>query len=209
MNLRLSATWVERFRLYRSADFITPEDMDSTIRGEFQPTRQVALGSALDAVLERPHDRQARGVAMGMGFTEADIAACLGAVDLSGMPQVKLTRDYHVGPDRVTVVAKFDRINGTRVDEYKTRWSTFDIDGYLQSAQTSLYLDISGADEMRYHVFCFTETERGGIELRDTHTFSAYPYPSLHADCLELVAGLTEYVHTRGLEPYCQERKAA
>jgi hypothetical protein len=36
MNLRLSATWVERHRLYRSADFITEADLDATIRGEFR-----------------------------------------------------------------------------------------------------------------------------------------------------------------------------
>jgi hypothetical protein len=170
------------------------------------PNRLVALGSALDAVLERPSDRVAYGKALGMGYSEDDLRACLGAVDLSGIPQVKLTQEYVIGSDVVTVVATFDRIKGRRVEEYKTRWSTFDIDAYLRSAQTSLYLDISGADALDYTVFVFADTERGGIELRDTHRFSAYPYPALHEDCCDLIAGLVEYVHVRGLESFCVAR---
>lgn len=208
MNLRLSATWVERYRLYRSADFITEADLDATIRGEFTPNRVVTLGAALDAVLERPHDRLARGKALGLGYTEEILTECVGAVSFAGMPQVKLTQEYPIGSDVVTVVAKFDRIRGMRVDEYKTRWSTFDIDAYRQSAQTKLYLDISGAHAIDYTVFCLGDLERG-IVLHSIEKFTEYPYPTLHTDCMELVAGLVEYVHARGLESFCQERKAA
>lgn len=209
MNLRISTTLVESFRRYLANDDVSAARMDADIMGAFVPTRQVELGSAFDRLLERPalyYRPGAPAMVQGITFPEAVVVEALAAVDPRGLAQVKATREYAIGDDVVTLVAKFDRVFGARVREYKTRWSTFDIDAYRAGCQWRFYLDVSGADAVDFTVFVMAEYESGEIGLKDVHSWAEYPYPRLHEDCVGLLRGLVDYVHARGLERYCGDR---
>lgn len=212
-QLRISVTWVEQFRRYLSADEYAPTEaqLDATIMGKFVPTRPVVLGGAFDRFLERPALYYVPGsdvMVAGITFPEALVVEALAAVDLTGIPQVKATREYVIGDDLVTVAAKADLLHGLRVREFKTRWSTFDMDTYRNGCQWRFYLDVFGAGACDFAVFVMSEYESGDIVLRDIVQWSEYPYPGLHTDCEELLRGIVGYVHLRGLERYCVARDA-
>jgi hypothetical protein len=90
----------------------------------------------------------------GLSFDDATMREPLALVDRRGVFQVKSTKAY----GDCTVVAKADTIVGAHIGEWKTTTSTFDVEKYLQSCQWRFELDIFGAPQLTYHVFCSTTT---------------------------------------------------
>jgi hypothetical protein len=87
--------------------------------------------------------------------------------------------------------------------ENKTTLSTFDFDKYAASFQWRYMLDIFGAPQVRYNVFCLFESAQNGVlELRSIDHFYLYRYPLMRSDCADLVRRFADYVTMRGLQSH-------
>lgn len=219
--MRISATTLESYRLWSQPEqeWMPEEELLATIRGEFKATPQMLLGQAFGRAIEKADkyrrqdsqgDRYCVPVKTDEGWKEyvfpgAIVNPCLEKFDRRGVFEVKHTRDY----GGVTVVAKADQLLGTVIVENKTKLSTFDFDRYEASFQWRFMLDIFGASQVTYNVFCLYEDARGELELKDIQTFNLFPYPDLHMDCCELLTRFLGYVAARNLEQYFEEKQYA
>lgn len=210
--LRISTTTVESYRRYMALDYVQESELIASIKGLFIPTKPMKMGSAFHSILEKPGDCVcADGYQSdGFKFSAEVINPCLEIFNPAGVFEVKQTRVYTLpSGEQVTVVSKADQLLAKRVIENKTRWSGFDFDSYFDSCQWKFYLDVFEADMLTYNVFCLSENTAGQIKLGSIETFNLFPYPRLHEDCAEQLSKFVDYVHSRGLEPHLQERRAA
>jgi hypothetical protein len=193
--VRISTTTLESFRLWRRGR-VDEADLVATITGEFVPTARVLLGQAYGRILEDPDGhRTTDGYACGQYRFEADaVDPALETIDRRGCFEVKTTRVYGLH----TVVAKADYLLGARLEEFKTRLGSYDWQKYAESYQWRFELDLFGALSCTYRVFRLTKRRA----LRSIEALTLYPYPTLHADCSQLVDAFIGYVRRRGLESY-------
>lgn len=219
MNLRISATTLESYRLWSEQDFMPESELLDTIKGVFKQTPKMLFGQAFGRAIEkadkyRRQDSQgdyyavpvkAEGEWREYIFPGSVVNPCLEIFDRRGVFEVKHTREY----GGVTVVAKADQIIGNWINENKTKLSTFDFQRYQDSYQWRFMLDIFGAAGVRYNVFCLNSDgtdEDCDIELKSIESFNLYPYPDLHQDCCALLTRFLGYVAERNLEPYLVEK---
>lgn len=213
---RVSVTHIEQYRLWRTGSWMSEADLIASIKGEFKPNRKILCGQAFHAILEAP-DKAPQGCGStghwyehnGIRFPGSIIDEALTHYERGGVPEVKATRMYEVGSQLVEVVAKVDNLRGLTIDETKTRWAAFDAEKYDASCQWRFYIDVFGANRVRYVVFQLDEDSEGGFELRGVHKLSMFPYPSLHSDCLRLLTEFMEYARMRELLPYLVARTVA
>jgi hypothetical protein len=211
--LRISTTQLETFRLWSDPeqDWMSEEDLIASIRGTSKLGYPAQLGTAFDAVIGSPAQyRVQRGYrytdrSTGLVFDFGDdvMDPCLAVFDPRGVWQVKAEKRY----GECVIVAKADHIVGGTVEENKAILSTFDYDKYAASCQWRFYLDIFGAIEARYHVFCLSEAANRVISLKSIETFSLYPYVELPTDCRELLDRFLHFVRLRGLEGVLEARQ--
>jgi hypothetical protein len=58
-------------------------------------------------------------------------------------------------------------------------------------------------------VFCLHEATNGVIELKSVERLPLYPYPQLHADCVDLVTEFSLFVKSKGLDGVLRARQEA
>lgn len=207
--MRISTTTLESFRLFRESDqeWMSEADLLATIRGEFTPTPAMLLGRAFDQVLERPDRYRVDGGYQCDTYFFADEAMrpALAVFDRRGVFQAKATKRY----GDCEVVAKADQLLGGQLIENKTTTSSFSFEKYADSYQWRFMVDLFEPALVTYHVFCLSEDRDGTIGLRGIETFNLYPYPGVHADCVELVQHFREYVIAKGLDGLLRERQHA
>jgi len=211
--MRISATQLESFRLFMQPEqeWMSEADLHATLRGEFQPTPRMALGTAFGAVLETP-DRFAvsdglggiAGYRHGEYFLSADMMApALAIFDRRGVFEAKATKAY--GPH--TVVAKADQLIGAQLVETKTTLSSFDFEKYANSYQWRFMADIFEPVMVTYRVFLLAENDAGMPSLRGIEQFNLFPYAALHQDCCKLLGEFVEYVTASGLADVLNARQ--
>lgn len=203
--MRISVTTVEQYRLYESKDFVTEEELQASIKGEFKGNALTRNGSAFHSILEAPEKfKVERGYsADGIFFPEDVVAPCLAVSAPGGVHEAKLTKVYELPGGPVTVVAKADKLFGSNVRERKTKWSTFNFDNYAEAYQWRFYMDIFQPASVTYDVFCLDD-QRDGFVLKSIESFTLYPYPAVHQDCVELLTRFVDYVNMRGLGSYLE-----
>lgn len=200
--MRISATTLESFRLWRDRDVVSEEQLVAQIQGTFQPTPRVLLGIAYGRILERPDDhRLSDGGYARDGFRfEADaVEPALAVINRRGVFEVKATKRY--GPH--TVVSKADHLLGSELKEFKTRVGRVCTQKYADSYQWRFMADMFKPTSVTYHVFRLSEAP---YALDAIETLSLAPYPSLSDDCGGLLEEFVAYVHRRGLEAFLPDR---
>lgn len=207
--MRISTTTLESFRLFMHPDqeWMSEDELIASIKGVWQPTPKVLLGSAFGKVIADPWPYAVSGGYRcdGLYFPSDVVEPCLQVTDPRGIYEAKATKQY----GDCTVVAKADHILGVQLSEYKTTLSTFDVEKYLASYQWRFMAEIFEPKVITYHVFCLSEDPSGRIGLRGIETFNVFPYPNLHEDCAALVRQFREYVTARGLDELLRARQAA
>lgn len=203
--MRISVTTVEQFRLYETTDFVTEEKLQDSIKGVFVPTQFMRNGSAFHSILEAPEQfKVPRGyTADGIFFPEDVVAPCLAVSPPGGVHEAKLTKVYELRSGPVTVVAKADKLQGSEIIERKTKWSPFNFDNYADAYQWRFYMDIFQPSSVTYDVFCLDD-QRNGFVLKSIESFTLYPYPAVHQDCVALLTRFVDYVNLRGLGSYLE-----
>lgn len=208
MPLRISTTTLESYRLYRDYDFKSEKSLLDSIKGAFVQTPEMRAGSAFHQILETPDEcRHEDGYAWDGHVFPADVVEPCLAVCGPGLCEVKVTKDYVVNGEPVTVVAKVDQLNLLDIVERKTKWGQFYIDSYLESYQWRYYVDILGARRVRYDVFRLSAGAKG-YRLDGIESFDCWPYPNMGRDCQSLLESFVGYVNLRRLHAYLQPKAA-
>lgn len=210
--MRISATQLESFRLFMDPanDWFNEQELIDSINGVFVPNHRISLGSAFGRVMEDP-DRylvpggfRVRVNGEQFEFGRDVMEPCLELVDRRGVFEAKAVKAY--GPH--DVVSKADHLLGADLSEFKTTLSSFDAEKYMDSCQWRFMADAFQPRRITYYVFCLYESESNGvIELRSIERLPLYPYPQLHADCVDLVREFEGYVRARGLEHVLNARQ--
>lgn len=201
---RLSATLLESFRLYREADFISTEEIETRLRGDaMEPTEDMRLGTAFHAIAEgiaEPcGDHGDRPAYCFDGFVFDAVSADEALAGYSGgMSEVKATREIVTPHGPAVLVAKADYLRGNAARELKTRRKAFDVENYADSLQWRVYVAVFGLSRLTYDLVQLDE--RGGVfYVADHDTLDLYPYPALLDDVEREARGLVAFAHERGL----------
>jgi hypothetical protein len=199
--MRISATTLEAFRLWRDSSWMDESRLQAQIRGEFEPTHKVLLGKAYGRVLEKPDTyRVAGGYACdGFRFEEDVVAPALREIDRRGIFECKATKRYGAH----TVVAKADHLLGLVITEFKTRLGEYHAERYAGSYQWRFMVDLFDAHQVVYQVFRLAERP---LRLTAIEALPLYPYPNLRDDCAALVDEFVGYVRRCRLEAYLPDR---
>lgn len=203
--MRISATLIDRYRLFMADEYVTEADLIASIKGVFIPSRQMACGSSFDSIIQDPQK-----YATEDGYTCDGISWPGGEMDekclslFSGITtwQAKEIRSYNLDGTPVNVVSKVDGLEADGVVEVKTTWSGFDYDRYADAHQWRHYALNFDAAWVRYHVFDWREPANGPFKLNDVHTFTLYPYTGMEAECLEMLGGLVSFIKSKKLEAF-------
>jgi hypothetical protein len=208
--MRVSSTTVDNFALWLRADWMKEQSVIDNVKGIYKPGWQAEHGTAFHKIIETPEPfRCPEGYrADGILFPEEAIAECLPCFDRRGVFELKATKDYVIDGQTLQVVTKVDQAIGGHLEENKTKWGQFDIDGYLEAYQWRFYLDSFQALSIRYNVFCFDKRTDDTIRLKSIERFRQYPYPALHEDCVGILERFMEWIRARDLERYLWENRA-
>lgn len=201
---RLSATLLESFRLYREADFISAEDMDSRVRGDaIEPTEDMRLGAAFHAIAEGiaeprgDHGDRPAYCAGGFVFDAVSADEALAGY-VGGISEVKATRIVPTPHGPAVLVAKADYLQGNAARELKTRRKPFDVESYVDSLQWRVYVAVFGLARFTYDLVRLDEA--GGVFFAAEHdTLDLYPYPALLDDVERETRALVAFAHERGI----------
>ncbi len=207
--LKISVTTIESFRNYLKGS-LEEEALLKRIRGKYEPSRYMELGTAFHDILEKINERYSEEkkcfiAKNGIEFNYDIIAQCYQAINQEASFEVKTTKVYDIGNEQVEVVAKVDQLFGNYVYENKTCWGGFSFERYFQSCQWKYYMDIFEAEKVSYNVFCFYDA-KNGIQLRGIEQFSFDRYPDLDSDLNELLTSFLEFIQSRKLEEYFQNK---
>lgn len=215
--MRISTTTLESFRLFMDPDqeWMSEDDLHSTIRGECVPNHKVLLGLAFGTILETPEPYKVpggyrispRGSEETFELSDDVMGPALSLINRTETIFEPKAIGQYGGHD---VVAKADQMIGGRIIETKSTLSTFDFDKYAASCQWRFMLDIFQAASVTYQVSCLFESEATKvIEPRSLEVFTFYPYEGLRRDCEDLVLLFEDYVTIKGLRDYLDARQAA
>ncbi|WP_152640345.1 hypothetical protein [Xanthomonas sp. MUS 060] len=178
--MRVSATEIDAFRYYRDNEEAELDPLLAQLRRQMEPTEPMLAGRAFHKALELAEPGEV-GVFEQDGYrfeiaTDADI-------DIPDVRELKATRDYVIDGFSVTLVGMVDAIHGRRVDDHKTT-ARFDPERFLDSYQWRIYLEVFGADEFRWNVFEWSNSERDPktYVIRAVHPLTMYRYPGLAGD---------------------------
>ncbi|UYB51200.1 hypothetical protein OCJ37_14520 [Xanthomonas sp. AM6] len=197
--MRVSATDIDAFRYYRDNEDAELEPLLAQLRRQMAPTEPMLAGRAFHKALELAPPGEV-GVFEQDGY-RFEIAADV-EIDIPDVRELKSTRDYVIGGVPVTLVGMVDAIHGRRVDDHKTT-TRFDPERFLDSYQWRIYLEVFGADEFRWNVFEWSNSEREPqtYVVRAVNPLTMYRYPGLAADVerelAEFVAFARQYLPER------------
>lgn len=184
---------VEAFRQFEADDEAEADELIRRILGQEPPSEKMEAGTAFHAALEHAQHGDVETLkANGYTFTfEGDFTIALPMIR-----EVRASKSYMVDGRPFVVSGQVDAIEGKRVEDHKTT-GRFDADRYIAGCQWRLYLDIFGADLFRWNVF-----EMGAVSPREfvitgAHRLEQWRYPSLSADCHDLVARYARFYRER------------
>lgn len=207
--MRLSATKLESFRLYKTADWMTFEKFVDQIMGvprTIEELYNMERGKALHLIFEESKLWRGNDNVSHLGDTVFHFSGLDKAwpfIPQNGQPEVKVEMEFN----GVQLVAIIDHVHGLKGYEYKTSSKPFDVSKYQDSAQWKVLLHVLGLHEIEYQVYTLKDTKEG-TWIDDVNTFSVFRYPGLERDLTELVGEFCEFIKTHKLEK-CFARKVA
>lgn len=174
---------IEAFRRWREDDTSDVEDLIRFITVD-APSEAMKAGTAFHKAMELASDGEyATLTANGYTFHMAG-----GTVSL---PIIRELRAFGRYGD-LTVTGQVDGLHGGVVVDHKTT-SRFDAERYLGGVQWRYYLDIFGANVFTWNVFEIKEVAPLEYRVAEPQTLTAYRYPEMHADCVNLARDYLDF----------------
>ena len=201
--MRYRVSNVEAFRKWEADQDADTDRMVADIRGVSEPSVLMLAGTAFHKCLE---DVAAAAVdfdslsALGHCFTFADDFT----VEVTPIRELRASKTWIVDDERITISGQVDAIDGLRIEDHKTT-GRFDPERYLEGCQWKLYLSIFGAAHFRWNVFEMQEVDSTQLsdgfspplaqyEIFAQHRLEQFRYPTMEADCAELVGRFARFV---------------
>lgn len=207
---RVSATLLDSFRLYKTAEFISTEELDARIRRDpMEPSEAMRIGTAFHGIAEGRCVRDGDpGSPEGAVYTcdgyvfDAETADAALSWCRGGVPEVKkagVVIPSEFGP--IAIVGKADYLRGLMADEIKTKvGKEFNPADYIDAWQWRVYMRVFGVRSVVYRLV--------RLDLRDGVYFSKrddlvlYPYSALDAEVDAAVRAVARYAADRGILDY-------
>lgn len=221
--LRISATAVDQFAkighpVHAFTDEIfTLEMWIEGIKAGWQPTAKMMFGTAFGLIVTEPHrfvsfqnDKRTYNVSVkgkneifNYEFDESQVGngiTLMAAYRPSMFWEQKTELKFGID----TVVCKCDGLSSFLIDNKTT--GQFNLESYDDSFQWRLYLLAwPQAAFFRYHVFVFGQEDKNGYrKFKERHDFDVFRYDQMQNDCAEIIAQMSETIHTNNLQSYFQ-----
>lgn len=206
--MRLSVTTVEAFRLWRdTGDWMALADLEATIKRATVPNEKMLRGSAFHAVLEAPVRVEAMGEAyyeaQGYRFSANGMDGVLALMPDGRVPETKA----EVLIDGITLVGKADAIHG--VVGYEAKCSErVDVEKYFDSFQWRAYIRMFNLASVVYILAQARETGGGFVVVDSVLPMTMYRYPRVDEDVRRLMHECAEFIESRQLGEYVQDKAA-
>lgn len=226
-TLAARVTRLERFRKLRDE---RDADKYDKLRTEFitdlltptQASRKMQMGTAFHAILANPKtyhlpsDDGGCYMCDGFMFPSYVIHDSLNAIERTGTFEIPGYKIYDCGDCDVIVTGTCDYLSGKEIGEFKTRWfegkewgvwdSNFLRDNYEASYQHRFYMDIFGADRVKYTIFAMRDEYP--VKLIHIKTdIICDRYDQMTNDLQSLVCDFAEFIRYNNLEDFCQPGK--
>ena len=170
--MRISTTTLESFRLYRTGDWMSFDEMVASATGTVQWTEKMLIGSAIEAAVNEvafDHD---------IPLDSAGVRMVKTLLPAMRTPQVKIVGEV-AGHDLVGVA---DYLVGNEVRDLKCTHRAIDPERYAHSLQWQAYLILFEADKFWYDVAHVSQNRDGIWIVKDVQSFSLRPYPAMPAN---------------------------
>jgi hypothetical protein len=229
-------TLLEKFRRFHVADDSNPWDNEQslfeTLAGTFAGNDKTRIGTAFHKLVElgRPeytiHKQDDKGivtiyhVAEGFAFTEeqARVAYSHREKHPYMISEVAIGKVYETPYGPFYVSGHTDGVDGVVIRDTKTKFSAVESQGYLDSYQWRIYLDILGLKQFYYDVFEVRSFPKEGIDAAreieidgekkfiffiDKLRFQApidiscFAYPDMKRDIYQLLCAFAEWIQDR------------
>jgi hypothetical protein len=221
---RISVTSLEAFRRYIAgvSQFDTEANLLDVLSGRFEGNEFTYIGSAFHSIVE--HGEEAYRVADGGYVLEVDgYAVLMDGLQVAtalqykheypaAFHEVSFGMDFLDGRFPLHVSGRLDLPHGDDIRDIKTKFSApkgvndCPAEGYIDSCQWRLYLQMTGADRFYFDVFQFDgydKTKHGldvrGLKLTRTEPIECLRYDAMEQDNRQLVDEFREYIHTKNL----------
>lgn len=220
VRLRISATTLESFRLFKQAEWYSWEKFYQELMGFRSETPEMRVGTVFHKIMDSPDKYLVREFSENgdsrswkcddMTFTGMDKA--LEYREFRAIRELKAVAPFRIGQYEIELACKADAIYGGTIWEYKTRARAFDADkatDLLQSLQWQAYCQAFGARRVIYVVSQLEQAYSNGYDVVEVVTMEMHKYPDAEA---HLRRELTEFVgllEERYLLPYFQPRAEA
>jgi hypothetical protein len=188
--IRIRVSLLDRFAAYLGDDDYPLGVLLRDLRDETPSTPAMARGHAFAKAMETlPGSLMGADGSMMQAEGHAFAFTCNAEIEAWPRRELRAEKDY----GGITVSARCDRLHGTVIADDKTT-SHFDAGGfekYIDKWQWRYYLDIFGAQEFIWHIWCCREVEAGkhegvhGWEVYEHHVIRNYRYPGLEEECRE------------------------
>jgi hypothetical protein len=214
MNLRISATWLESFRLICQTTYGKEAELVANIlRKPFKLTLPMRVGTAWHKVLEgfsiisieKNEQRDWLCEANGISFSVP--YGMLSEIDSEGCKEIKgYWKTLACGHD-CNIVGKLDNIQGNLVTDHKTKLTPWKMDSYEDSLQWRIYLLAFRVPRFRYKIWEFSSPDKEGdtFILGDVSQFGFYEYGNMHWDVMEWVDKFIWWAEKKKLLEYMDQ----
>ena len=226
-QLAARVTRLERFRKYRDE---RDPDKQEKIRAEIisdmvtpqSANRKMQMGTAFHTILANPtsyllpSDDGGTYVCDGFIFPGYVVQDSLRSIERQGTFEIPGYKIYSVGDTDLIVTGTCDYQFGRELQEFKTRWfegkewgvwdDNFLRETYEASYQHRLYMDIFGADTVRYVIFAMRDDYPVKL-VRIKSDIVCERYAQMEDDIQALVADFVEFVKHNAMEDFCRPGK--
>lgn len=190
---RLSVTLLDSFRLYRESDWFTLEMMLERITGEYEPSREMDIGSAFHACVEN-HTNEWGVNGVNYRFQPHDMVEFQKQMPVGMLPELKTVVNYV----HAQVSGIVDGIYGKWICDHKTSFKPFHLDKYTDSYQWRFYLDMFGCDVFQYN-FVQLKDDGDVIKVINTEFLKLWRYPNMGNDLNVLVTDFLDFAEIMGV----------
>lgn len=183
--MRVAVTHLEAFRLFRTQDWMTFDELMAQLTGyeKFDPL-MATIGDAFHEALRRVDvGEHARLTAKRWRFNLSKVD---GELALYSLRELRASKTYAVDGTEVEVRGRVDGADGIAIEDHKMKFGTFDAERYADSVQWKLYLDMLGGQMFRYNVFEGPDRDSAGMrDIRKAWELCSCPeYVQQHTvDC--------------------------
>ena len=208
--MRVSATHLESYRLYRDGDWMSFEQLAGDIRRDRPPTEPMLRGKSLHAVAEDPERYYIRGNQYdchGFLWDQATLDPVF--ADLTGgVAEPKTTRCIETDHGLATLVGKCDYIKGNVVIELKTKDKAFKPEDYASSMQWKSYVYLFGVASVVYRLAQIQCKDEVWF-VRNFDDLPLYAYEALPGEVESITREFVSLCAEHGLLSYLEPRRRA